>query len=266
MAGFPSREKRVPTLSPPYFRMTRLGTGSLAAAAFVTALSGKGSAAPVRDIGDALWEIDHANDAGGKPSTEIVQDSRPLNALWLLIAATMLVIAAGAVVWRLKPITPHPLRQFELPAIPGISAITLSPDGSMLAYIAEGHLYARSLEATRPKDLGALPKTQQSDSPITSVVFWSPDSKDWLRHRWLSPKYSRRRWPVVLNLQATRYGRSFECGLASRRKHRVFGLAGTVFTKSMPEAARLKFICRLTRPRRSISTKFQRCRTTGSFS
>ena len=131
----------------------------------------------LRDIGDALWEIAHLDEAGEERLVPVKKSSAVRHAVWLAVAAAALGISAGAIVWRMKPTAPPPLRRFELPVSAGIRAITMSPDGSRVAYIANGHLYVRAFDALQPLDLGAVPKPQQSVGPVDAVVFWSPDSK-----------------------------------------------------------------------------------------
>nr|MDP9324027.1 serine/threonine-protein kinase [Acidobacteriota bacterium] len=89
---------------------------------------------------------------------------------WIAIAVGVVIaMAVGAIAWRVRPSADSPMRRFELPANIGQTS-ALSPDGSRVAYVADGHLRVRAFEVLDPSDLGAL-------SQSTSRLFWSPDSR-----------------------------------------------------------------------------------------
>lgn len=131
----------------------------------------------LRDIGDAAWEIEHLNEAGEERLVPFEKNSSMKLTLWFAAIAVVFAAAVSAIVWRIKPTPSQPQRRFELPFAAGVQAITMSPDGSLVAYIAGGHLYVRAFEALQPRDLGAVPKPQQSVGPQDAALFWSTDSK-----------------------------------------------------------------------------------------
>jgi serine/threonine-protein kinase len=107
--------------------------------------------------------------------------------LWLAsgIAAVVIVAAAASLVtWNLKPLPPKPVMRFTITLPPGQHlagldrpALALSPDGSLLAYVAAAQggatqqIYVRAMDSgeTRP-----IPGTEDAVSP-----FFSPDG-EWL--------------------------------------------------------------------------------------
>jgi Tol biopolymer transport system component len=137
----------------------------------------------LRDIGEArvlLSEPDIAADASVTAPLASPSPSRAWR--WLGVAAAILLAAAvGAGAWWFKPSTPIPLRRFDLPreiAANGVraaigstvSGAALAPDGASVAYVADGHLYVRALDALSPRDLGVVPSDVRQ-------LFWSPDSR-----------------------------------------------------------------------------------------
>ncbi len=132
----------------------------------------------LRDIGEARIALRSALDpssagAGTGPATSASSAGKPGIATRLAIAAGALTIAglAALAAWNAKPLAPLPVRRLDLPAaIAAAKTIALSPDGTHLAYVTDGHLYVRALDAREAADLGKV-------SPATRIVFWSPDSR-----------------------------------------------------------------------------------------
>ena len=93
---------------------------------------------------------------------------------WLAAAAGMLVlliVGAAAAIWPRSAPGSAPLRRLEFPAsLASASWLALSPDGNRLAYVDQGHLYVRALEALEAKDLGAV-------HPSVAQLTWSPDGR-----------------------------------------------------------------------------------------
>jgi len=122
----------------------------------------------LRDIGEARIVLSAARDDGEESAAAPASRRLPM-----LLAAAGIALAAvvGILVWRARPQPDLPVRRFELPAaIAAASQVALAPDGSRIAYLSEGHLWVRALDALEPKDLGPAPVT-------TFGLFWSPDSR-----------------------------------------------------------------------------------------
>jgi len=134
----------------------------------------------LRDIGEARIALRTAMDPTHPlnriaASASAVSSSRPRTSV-----ATRATVAAGAlalaglaafVAWRAKPEgATVPVRRFELPAVLGGSQISISPDGSRVAFMRKGHLYMHTLRTASTIDLGTLP-------PASDSVFWSPDGQ-----------------------------------------------------------------------------------------
>ena len=124
----------------------------------------------LRDIGEArilLARARYEEEAAGSAPPAA---SRRLT---ILLAAGGIALAAivGAGVWYLKPETTLPVRRFELPAaLAAASQMAFAPDGSGVAYLADGRLWVRALHELEPRDLGPVPVT-------SFMLFWSPDSR-----------------------------------------------------------------------------------------
>jgi Tol biopolymer transport system component len=72
-----------------------------------------------------------------------------------------------------QPALPEPPRaRFDIfgPRQSAIDAVSISPDGTHLVFVAEGQLWVRALDALEPR---ALAGTSGANSP-----FWSPDGRD----------------------------------------------------------------------------------------
>jgi hypothetical protein len=122
----------------------------------------------LRDIGEARILLTQPLEDPATPSRIPATRGRS----WLFAAgAVVLAIVVGAAAWFLKPSERVPLRRFELPAaIAAAKEAALSPDGTSIAYVANGHLYVRALDALEARDLGAGHVT-------SNTLFWSPDSR-----------------------------------------------------------------------------------------
>jgi Tol biopolymer transport system component len=123
----------------------------------------------LRDIGDAMLLLDE---------THAAPESRPRRS-WLavslgaLAAASTLAAAALAIVHvRDRPPLAHPV-QFEIPP-PGKTvigtALSVSPDGRQIAFIAQRQIWVRALDSTQPRLLAG------TDGAADALV-WSPDSR-----------------------------------------------------------------------------------------
>jgi len=126
----------------------------------------------LRDIGEARIALADPIGAAGAGPTDVRPPAgrRPTLAAAAL-GAVLVAAATAAVTWQVRPDAPAPVRRFDLPAaMAAASDVALSPDGAWLAYVSEGRLFSRALEALEPRDLGGVP-------PATSNLFWSPDSQ-----------------------------------------------------------------------------------------
>ena len=132
-------------------------------------------------IGDARLELDEIEPVTAAPATVPVRPSI-VSRVWPALAAALLTAVGAALLWPRAPSTP-PARAMRLSVLappgtqlyPESSAVALSPDGSMLAFVistvqlSSTELWVRSLDSMSAKrfdgaDGAALP-------------FWSPDSK-----------------------------------------------------------------------------------------
>jgi serine/threonine protein kinase len=142
----------------------------------------------LRDIGEARVALSCPPDLAVSP---LPAASRNRRSAWATAAAgVILSVVVGLVVWRMRPVIQVPIRRFELPStiavgagsrlavtLPASSgvattlpAIALSPDGTRIAYVADGMLRARAFDALDARDLTAV-------NPSTENVFWSPDGR-----------------------------------------------------------------------------------------
>ena len=88
------------------------------------------------------------------------------------IALLTLVIGLTSA-WLLKPIPELPLRKFQwdVEVLPGPTRPNvISPDGSMVAYVADNRLWIRDLDETVPREI--------PDSEGARSLFWSPRSDE----------------------------------------------------------------------------------------
>jgi Tol biopolymer transport system component len=102
---------------------------------------------------------------------------RQRSTLWLLLAASMLLIASGAwIAWRISHTPPAQVVKFSVapPEKTSYRMPAVSPDGRYLVVQSEGPegqpmLWLRELDAIKPE---AIPGTEGGFAP-----FWSPDSR-----------------------------------------------------------------------------------------
>jgi Tol biopolymer transport system component len=133
----------------------------------------------LRDIGDAIVEIDEALAGVSEPSAAAPLARSSLG--WLIAAISLIALAGLAMAvmhFRETPPPPVPMRfQILAPdkASFGNSGPVLSPDGHRLAFIASGPdgqrmVWVRPLDSLAAR---ALPGTEGA----TFALFWSPDSR-----------------------------------------------------------------------------------------
>ena len=130
----------------------------------------------LRDIGEARVAIEQIADGddGSQEQAHLAESSRPSARPWLpiVLTGTLCALLAAGAVRLLTPKPPsEPLRKLDLVA-EGVEAAwftapTLSPDGSAIAFNADGAIWVRDLD-----DLVARQVATVSES---SAIFWSPN-------------------------------------------------------------------------------------------
>jgi serine/threonine protein kinase len=132
----------------------------------------------MRDIGDALLEIDEARVEPDPPA--VTASPKPILRLFPWIAAAVLTLALPAV-WQLRPRPEERLFQLEVSAPPGytfgtsnIYRYAISPDGSKLAFVATSADGRRSLWV-RPLPASAAVRLPETEGAIGQ--FWDPTSR-----------------------------------------------------------------------------------------
>ncbi len=125
------------------------------------------------DIADARLELEDAlitspNEARSEPRAPV--------ALWrrLLLPAGLAAVAAllgGLVVWTMRPDVPRPVARFAITLPPGEEfslvesnrhIVAVSPDGSRIAYMANGRVYLRARDRLSPSRSGVVPPVRSS--------------------------------------------------------------------------------------------------------
>ena len=130
----------------------------------------------LRDIGEARIALSGVRT--GEGSAQVLEGAVPetssarrLRATLGALAALALAAIAAYVAWPAKPAVSIPVRRFELPAAMAPASIfAISPDGSRVAYIAQGHLFVHTLATAGTADLGIVPVP-------TEGLLWSPDGR-----------------------------------------------------------------------------------------
>jgi hypothetical protein len=102
-----------------------------------------------------------------QPETSFTRSRRPAV---VALGALGLAALAAYVAWQAKPADSIPVRRFQLPAVmASATTFAISPDGSRVAYVEQGHLFVHTLATAGTVDLGIV-------SPQTEGLLWSPDS------------------------------------------------------------------------------------------
>ncbi len=123
----------------------------------------------LRDIGDAHLELKSMDDpmstSGATP-----QRRRVYQVLAAIVVVSLLAVVA-IVLWPRQSIQ-QPVRRFEIP-LKGSEALygntgAISPDGAAVAYVTDGALWVRPMDAIEPRKI--------ADKVISMQPFWSPDS------------------------------------------------------------------------------------------
>ena len=126
----------------------------------------------LRDIGDARVWLDAPElvpvSPGSGASAPVARRS-----IWSRLVWPVAVVAAaaltGLVVWQLRPPVDPPLRRFTIPTPAGAPSpmAAISPDGTVIAIIANDKLWLQRLDAFSPVEVAGTGSVH--------TVFWSPD-------------------------------------------------------------------------------------------
>ena len=133
-------------------------------------------------IGDARLELDDLDSAASGTTTAPHTASRSTPWLWSAVAATLITAGVAAVLWPKSGAsltTGGVMRSSLLPPLgiemyPDSTGVTISPDGTMVAFLVGGvtrsgtQLWVRSLDSTTSHRL--------DDADGATLPFWSPDS------------------------------------------------------------------------------------------
>jgi Tol biopolymer transport system component len=142
----------------------------------------------LHSIADARIELEAVlGDPAGARSATPAGPAAPKSSSTLRIVAAALILAilAGAAGWFARPVpAPGPVVRFSVPlgegqtfTNPPASMIALSPDGTRIAYLADGQIYLRNLGETEARP---VPGTAESGGGPATPAF-SPDGQ-WLAY------------------------------------------------------------------------------------
>jgi Tol biopolymer transport system component len=130
----------------------------------------------LRDVGEARILLARIQ-TGEYAAFGVDQDSmgrssaRRIGSILGSLAALALAAIAAYVAWTAKPQDSRPVRRFDLPAAMAAEGkFAIAPDGSRIAYVAQGHLFVHTLATAVTADLGAVPVPAEG-------LIWSPDSR-----------------------------------------------------------------------------------------
>ncbi|HJZ75403.1 MAG TPA: protein kinase [Vicinamibacterales bacterium] len=141
----------------------------------------------LRDIGDAGLEIDESVTETTSTATPRALREPP-RSIWRQAVATILVAFAasalvGAAVWRLKPAPTPAVTRFALTLPAGQrytttnrQIVAMSPDGSLLAYVANNALHVKSMAELEARTIHAISGgiANPTFSPDSrAIAFWS---------------------------------------------------------------------------------------------
>ena len=135
----------------------------------------------ISDISAALFVLKRLTSTTTEVRAPAPPDHSPVKWVALGVAVGAGVVAAAAGLWPRPAPSSLPVTRFSLAVPEGLSltlsrrAVAVSPDGTRVAYAADGRLYVRSLSdgETRPIP-GAEPGVLPTFSPDgESLVFWS---------------------------------------------------------------------------------------------
>jgi len=123
----------------------------------------------LRDMGDARLELDSSDDpmtiSGAAPQR------RRVNQVLTAIAVVSILASVAILLWP-RPSIKQPVRRFEIP-LKGSQVLfgntgSISPDGAAVAYVMDGALWVRPMDAIEARKI--------ADEASSIQPFWSPDS------------------------------------------------------------------------------------------
>ncbi|MEP7247037.1 MAG: protein kinase [Gammaproteobacteria bacterium] len=139
----------------------------------------------IGDVSTALFVLNHPQ--AGSTAAPVSQPSP--QALWrravFFVVGVAIGVAAATGVWKLKPSPAVPVTRFAFTLPQGQQvtlqrqALAIAPDGTRIAYAADGRLYLRAMSELEAR---AIPETDGAVAPVfspdgQSLVFFSvPDS------------------------------------------------------------------------------------------
>jgi eukaryotic-like serine/threonine-protein kinase len=182
------------------------------------------------DLGLQLAWIDEGGSAAGAPAPVLARRKRRERGAWIGVALAASIVAAAAAWWS-KP-APHERRiitrfTYQLPqgqvfTRTGRHDVALSPDGALLAYIANQQIYLRRMD-----QLEAQPLRGTDEDPLELV--FSPDGQ-WIAY--FAPvtsggtaAFSLKKIAVTGGASVRLCGTEFPFGVTWRENTIVFGQA-----------------------------------------
>jgi serine/threonine protein kinase/Tol biopolymer transport system component len=123
----------------------------------------------LRDIGDARLELESTEDT--LSASRAAPQRRRVHQVLAAIAVVSILAIVFIALWP-RPSIQQPVRRFEIP-LKGSEVLfsntgAISPDGTALAFVIDGALWVRSMDAIEARKI--------ADQVISMQPFWSPDS------------------------------------------------------------------------------------------
>jgi Tol biopolymer transport system component len=128
----------------------------------------------LHDIADGRLEFDAADEQPMKTTGAVTEFGGRRRIGVVGIAGVLLGVAVGALLaWYFRPVSPRPAWKLALAPPAELAGLRvsprISPDGRVMAYIADGKLWVQDLDSLTPREV--------PDSDGTSAATWSPDSR-----------------------------------------------------------------------------------------
>ncbi len=122
----------------------------------------------LRDIGDARLELESMDDP--MSTSGVAPQRRRVHQLLAAIAVVSIFASVAIVLWP-RPSIKQPVRRFEIP-LKGSEVLfgntgAISPDGAGVAYVMDGALWVRPMDAIEARKI--------ADEASSMQPFWSPD-------------------------------------------------------------------------------------------
>jgi serine/threonine protein kinase/Tol biopolymer transport system component len=122
----------------------------------------------LRDLGDARLELESTADPTS--TSDRAPQRRRAHRVVVATAVVAILASVAGVLW-LRPSVPQPVRRFEIP-LQGSEVLfgntgAISPDGAAVAYVMDGALWVRPMDAIEARKV--------ADETSSMQPFWSPD-------------------------------------------------------------------------------------------